>query len=415
MTALQLLAYIVAALLLQLALGLGFAVFRWRRAPPLPHDQDSGMAINPADRPAAGAWSGWREFRVTRRAFEDLAQTQCSFYLEPVDEGMLPAFRPGQFLTFSLPITGQFAGQLVSRCYSLSDQPDPRCYRITVKRVPPPVDRPDLPPGLSSNHFHDAVHEGDVLKVRAPAGRFFIDPDPAVPAVLIAGGIGITPMMSMLRWCLSVQPERTVHLYYGLRHGRELAFKDTLRELAQAHTNFHLNVVYSAPNAGDIEGRDFQYPGHVTLDLLKRTLPHGRHQFYICGPSAMMASLVPALADWGVPAADVHFEAFGPASLPSAAGTEPRGQASPGEAFEVKFKKSGRTLNWDGQDASLLDFAERQGVGVESGCRSGGCGSCAVRLISGEVRYAHQPAYDVEPGQCLLCVGRPVSDLVIEA
>lgn len=411
MTALQLLAYIVAALLSQLALGLGFVVIRWRRALQLAHEQAAEGASNKANQPTTGAWSGWREFRVARRRFEDVARTQCSFYLEPVDGVLLPAFRPGQFLTFSLPV----AGQLISRCYSLSDQPDPAAYRITVKRVPPPADRPNLPPGLSSNHFHDAVHEGDVLQVRAPAGRFFIDPDPAVPAVLIAGGIGITPMMSMLCWSLSVQPERTVHLYYGLRNGREQAFKDTLLELARAHANFHLNVVYSAASAEDVQGRDFQYTGHVTLDLLKRTLPHGRHQFYICGPSAMMASLVPALADWGVPAQDVHFEAFGPASLPPAAGAEPEAPASAGEAFKVGFKRSGRTLIWDGQDASLLDFAERQGVWVTSGCRSGGCGSCAVRLISGEVRYAHPPACDVEPGQCLLCVGRPASDLVIEA
>lgn len=411
MTALQLLAYIVAALLTQLALGLGFVVLRWRTAARLAQDQPADMAFDMADRPAAGAWPGWREFRVARRAFEDSAQTQCSFYLEPVDGALLPAFRPGQFLTFSLPI----AGRVITRCYSLSDQPDPRRYRITVKRVAPPVGRPDLPPGLSSNHLHDAVHEGDVLKVRAPAGRFFIDPDPAVPVVLIAGGIGITPMMSMLRWCLSTQPDRTVHLYYGLRHGQEHAFKATLAQLAQAHAPFHLNVVYSAAKADDIEGRDFQYPGHVTLELLKRTLPHGRHQFYICGPSAMMASLVPALADWGVPAQDLHFEAFGPASMPDATGAEPAVPASRGEAFEVGFKKSGRTVTWDGQDANLLDFAERQGVWVESGCRAGSCGSCAVRLISGEVRYAQQPGYDVEAGSCLLCVGRPASDLVIEA
>lgn len=407
MTALQLLAYIVAALLIQLALGLGFVVVRWRSAPKLVHDQ----AAEPAPLVSTGAWSGWREFRVTRREFEDGAHTQCSFYLEPVDGTPLPAFRPGQFLTFSLPI----ADRVITRCYSLSDQPDPRCYRITVKRVLSPADRPDLPPGLSSNHFHDGVHEGDVLKVRAPAGHFFIDPDPAVPAVLIAGGIGITPMMSMLSWCLTTQPERTVHLYYGLRHGQEHAFKQALARLAHAHATFHVNVVYSAANAADIEGHDFQHQGHVTLELLKRTLPHGRHQFYVCGPSAMMASLVPALADWGVPAQDVHFEAFGPASAQPAAGSAREAPAALDEAFEVGFRKSARTLTWDGQDANLLDFAERQGVLVESGCRSGGCGSCAVRLVSGEVRYAHRPDYDVEAGYCLLCVGRPTSDLVIEA
>lgn len=197
MTALQLLGWICAALLLQL--GAGIAWVLWRRAalPPV------GAEAAPAARSDA-AWIGWREFRVARREFEDAARTQCSFYLEPVDGAPLPPFKPGQFLTFSidLPATGSgTAARTITRCYSLSDRPDPARYRITVKRVPAPAEPPEAEPGLSSNHFHDRVQVGDVLRVKAPAGHFFIDPDPALPAVLVAGGIGITPMMSMLRWC----------------------------------------------------------------------------------------------------------------------------------------------------------------------------------------------------------------------
>lgn len=143
-----------------------------------------------------------------------------------------------------------------------------------------------------------------MLQVKAPSGHFFIDPDPQVPAVLIAGGIGITPMMSMLRWCLAEQPGRTLHLYYGVRHGGEHAFKLQLEQLADSHPNFHLSVVYSRPGPNDAPDRDYQHAGHVDIDLLRRTLPHGRHQFYVCGPAAMMESLVPALAPWGVPQPD---------------------------------------------------------------------------------------------------------------
>jgi ferredoxin len=84
-------------------------------------------------------------------------------------------------------------------------------------------------------------------------------------------------------------------------------------------------------------------------------------------------------------------------------------------AVEVRFQRSGRTLSWDGRDASLLDFAERHGIEVESGCRSGGCGSCETRLLEGQIRYEHAPDHDVAPGHCLLCVGRPSSALVLEA
>ncbi len=404
MTATELLGLIVAALLLQLMVGIGVSVRRWKAESVAPSAPASTGLTG-----SGSAWAGWREFRVTHRTFEDAAQSQCSFHLQPVDGQPLPAFRPGQFLTFTLDV----APHTITRCYSLSDRPEPTHYRVTIKRVPAPADRPELAPGRSSSHFHDRVQVGDILRVKAPAGHFFIDPAPDVPVVLIGGGIGITPMMSMLRWCVALQPQRVVHLYYGLRSSREHAFKQQLEEIAAAHPALRLNVVYSRPGASDVLGRDHQHEGHVDVELLRRTLPHGRHQFYVCGPPAMMQTLVPALADWGVPVADIHFEAFGPASvkLPDSA---PAGEPA-ATAFELRFQRSGRTLNWDGQDASLLDFAERHGIEVESGCRSGGCGSCEIRLLEGSVQYEHAPDHDVAPGHCLLCVGRPASPLVLEA
>lgn len=413
MTAVELLGWIVAALLLQLAVGIGVVVRRRRGTAAATPAQTAPTRSRPQL-----AWEGWREFRVARRSFEDAARTQCSFYLEPVDGQPLPAFRPGQFLTFSLDVAasaagGESAARAITRCYSLSDRPDPGHYRVTIKRVPAPPDHPEFLPGLSSNHFHDHVRAGDVLRVKAPSGHFFIDPDPSAPAVLIGGGIGITPMMSMLRWCIANQPQRLLHLYYGLRNSDEHAFKSTLEQLAAAHPALQLHVVYSRPLAADVPGRDHQHTGHVDVELLRRTLPHGRHQFYVCGPPAMMQTLVPALAEWGVPVADIHYEAFGPASVKLPGASEPAAAVAAG--VEVKFQRSGRTLAWDGRDASLLDFAERHGIEVESGCRSGGCGSCETRLLEGSVQYEHTPDHDVAAGHCLLCVGRPATSLVLEA
>jgi hypothetical protein len=359
------------------------------------------------------AWAGWRAFRVSQREFEDAAHSQCSFYLQPVDGEPLPAFRPGQFLTVNLDVTTRQGLRVITRCYSLSDHPDPSHYRVTIKRVPAPADRPEVEPGQSSNHFHNRVQVGDILRLKAPVGHFFIDPDPNVPAVLIGGGIGITPMMSMLRWCLGQQPQRAVHLYYGLRNSREHAFKAQLEDMAASHPALHLNIVYSRPAEHDVLGRDFQHPGHVTVELLRRTLPPGRHQFYVCGPPAMMETLVPALAAWGVMVADIHYEAFGPASVRLPGVADPAAAAV--AEVEVQFQRSGRTLLWNGQDASLLDFAERHGIDVESGCRSGGCGSCETRLLEGTVQYDHAPDHDVAAGHCLLCVGRPTSALVLVA
>jgi uncharacterized protein len=416
MTALQLLTYICAALLLQIASGFGVIVWRKRAlvAQPAQPDGLEARALS------AGAWSGWRDFRVKRRSFEDLARSQCSFCLQPVDGVPLAAFKPGQYLTFSLQVGDGEAGaagteRSLTRCYSLSDGPDPANFRITVKRMLPPPDRPDLPPGASSSHFHDRVQEGDVLKVKAPAGHFFIDPDATAPAVFIAGGIGITPMMSMLRWCVAKQPERVVHLYYGVRSSADHAFKQTLEALAESHPALELHMVYSRPGPDDVQGRDYQHAGYIDLELLRSSLPHGRRQFYVCGPPPMMQSLVPALRGWGVKEGDIHFEAFGPASV-RPAGPATKGPATvPSTSFEVRLTGSGRTLVWDGRDANLLDFAERHGVAVDSGCRSGSCGTCETKLASGTVHYPDKPDFDIAIGHCLLCVGKPHSALVLEA
>lgn len=418
MTAQQLLGIICAALLLQLSLGVG--IFVWRKRLPARGMPAGFSTETPA---STGAWSGWRDFRVVRRHYEDAANSQCSFHLQPVDSAPLPPFQPGQYLTFAVQVgddspSGPVRSRSLTRCYSLSDRPDPAGYRITVKRALPPANRPELPPGASSSHLHDRVREGDVLKVKAPAGHFFIDPDASVPAVFVAGGIGITPMMSMLRWCAAEQPERPMHLFYGVRSSADHAFKRVLEDLARDHQAFRLHVVYSHAGPGDVLGQDYQHAGRIDLALLRSNLPHGRHQFYVCGPPPMMQSLVPALREWGVREDDIHFEAFGPATVRPATSamsvTNEPSSAAP-LSIAVRFSRSGRTLVWDGQDANLLDFAERHDVAVDSGCRSGSCGSCETRLLSGAVIYASKPDHDVAEGHCLLCVGKPQSALELEA
>ena len=410
-TASTLLLYIALAIGLQCFVAVVVAAFRsQKQTPQLPSPAVASVV-------STGAWQGTRAFRVEGRAFEDAAKTQCSFYLRPQDGLALPPFKPGQFLTFVLdvPAAEGSDAKRVTRCYSLSDRPDPQTYRVTIKRVPAPPDAPGVPAGVSSNYFHDVVLEGNVLSLRAPSGHFYLDAQSQQPIVLIGGGIGITPMMSMLRWCLEHQPQRQVHLYYGLRNSAEHAYKQTLEALAKDAGNVHLHVVYSKPLAHDVKGVDYQHCGHANVALLQTTLPHGPHQFYICGPAAMMESLVPALAHWGVPNADIHFEAFGPASvrLPAAPDAVDA-PALPGSA-EVRFERSGRTLQWTGKEFSLLDFAEAHGVEVESGCRSGGCGSCVTTVRSGMVDYDTPPDYDLQAGQCLLCVGKPRGPLVLEA
>lgn len=408
MTTSELLAYISVVLFVQVAAAIAFTIVRARwtnaAAPAKSRSRDAGYSAS---------WTGLRAFRVVRRVFEDDARGQCSFYLEPVDGVPLPAFKAGQFLTFQLDLRDASGGERpVTRRYSLSDRHDPAAYRVTIKRIPPPLEQHDLPPGRVSNYFHDNAMPGSILQVRAPAGSFVLDEDSTLPVVLIAGGIGITPLFSMARAALAVQPDRVIHLIYGVRDRRELAFASATESMRTQHENFRMTIVQSHPLPGEVGHTDHQETGFIDRTLLQRLLPHGQHQFYVCGPPPMLASLFPALRDWGVAAEAVHYEAFGPASL-ATAGTV--GDLSLDQPFEVRFARSGRTLAWTGAETNPLDFAEYHGIDVESGCRSGSCGMCETTISSGEVRYATPPSLEVSMGQCLLCVDRPTGDLVLDA
>jgi ferredoxin-NADP reductase len=407
-TALALLGYISAALLVQVALAIAVAILR--RASTSRQD----AAVDP-HRPAGSeaAWAGLRAFRVRRRDYEDDALGQCSFYLEPVDGALLPPYKAGQFLTVQLDLPdARGIVRSVTRCYSLSDCHDRGIYRVTIKRIPPPPDRPELPPGLVSGHFHDHVFPGSIVQLRAPAGTFVLDDEPNVPAVLIAGGIGITPLFAMAREALARQPDRAIHLVYGVRDSRELVFEAAIDAMRTQHPHFHVTIVQSCPLSGEAGGPDCQATGFIDIPLLQRVLAQGRHHFYVCGPPPMMASLVPALRVWTGDGAAVRYEAFGPASLASAEAVTAMPLDRP---LAVRFSRSGRTLSWTGEETNLLDFAERHGVEVESGCRSGSCGTCETTIGTGEVRYAQPPSFEVAPGRCLLCVGAPDGDLVLDA
>ena len=420
MTALGLLLWIVLGIALQAGLFLGISFWRhWQSYSRLKQEQsespEDASAIALQKEEGAG-WTGFRNFKVTRRVIEDSAQQICSFYLEPEDGQPLPSFKPGQFLTFRLDVPkadGNSAEQ-ITRCYSLSDAPQPGHFRISVKRMPPSP-KSGHPAGRSSNFFHDHIQVSAKLHVRAPSGHFYLEPDSS-PIVLIAGGIGITPMLSMLNWCQAHQPEREVWFFYGVRNGKETAFAQQLQEMAAANPNVHLRLCFSDPLPDDKLGKDFHHRGRVSVDLLRMELPLKPYHYYICGPTPMMETLVPALEDWGVPDSHVHFEAFGPASIKRRnVATTVSDMAPPMGDINVTFAKSGKQARWSPQAGSLLEFAEAQGIAIESGCRAGGCGTCQTTIRSGEVAYRQSPDYDPEPGTCLLCVCTPKTPVTLEA
>jgi uncharacterized protein len=352
------------------------------------------------------AFKGWRKFRVARKVFENDDIT--SIYLEPVNHRRLKPFKPGQYLTYEFPVPGR--PDPVIRTYSLSDAPDRRHYRSSIKRIPPPRDHPDYPPGVSSNFVHDLLKEGDIIRVQAPAGTFTLDPRGHHPVVLLGSGIGLTPVLSMLKTLAAHNSRSEVWFCYGTRDSREDALRGEMDSAVAALPSGHLVVCHSKPRPDEVEGRDYHAAERVSVDVLKRYLPHNRYDFYFCGPGPMMESCYHGLIDWGVPEKRVHFEAFGPSSLKNK--SLPKGVAS---SAKIVFRKSKKTAQWDGSKPSILEFAESQGLHPKYGCRSGACATCKVRLRKGEVVYTSQPAADPGAGRCLICCSLPKGDLEIDA
>jgi ferredoxin-NADP reductase len=414
------LALIIATLLIAQVAALLLSGYyrRWRQNKQQPQDGETTAtrahtAPNAANGKAAG-WSGLREFEVKRRVVEDTDGQICSFYLAPLDGEPLPPFKPGQYLTFRLDMEGADGGGTITRCYSLSDRPGSDHYRVTIKRVPAPLNKPELPPGRSSNYFHDHIQEGSHLQVKAPAGHFFLDQESERPLVLIGGGIGITPMLSMLGYLLENGSQREIWLFYGVRNSHEMVMQPQLQALAGRHANFHLHSCFSKPLEGEILGTHYQHRGWVDIDLLRRTLPMAGYQFYLCGPPPMMQSLVPGLEALGINPSDIHYEAFGPASLPGRGAATRDLPPESATTHQVYFSRSDRNVTWQPGGGSLLELAEAEGIEVDSGCRSGSCGACQTRLVSGEVHYESPPDADIESGHCLLCTSTPDSDLVLQ-
>ena len=361
----------------------------------------------------SSTWSGLRKFRVDRKVPE--GGGICSFYLVPHDGKEVPQFNPGQYLTFSLRLPDR--EKPLVRCYSLSDGTRQKeRYRVSIKRADPPRKVPDAPPGLSSSFFHNELNEGDIVDVKAPSGNFYLDMSKHTPVILIGGGIGLTPMLSMLNTLCESGSKREIWLFYGVRNGEEHIMREHLAKLEAEHENVHLQVCYSNPRDGiDTDGTDYHHAERVSVELFKQVLPSNNYEYYICGPGPMMESMTKGLREWGVPDGDVHFEAFGPASVKKAASAEKKVMPTGAAAIEVVFSKSGKTLKWDGSSESILELAENNGIDMDSGCRAGSCGTCVTALKEGEVDYIEEPGALPEESSCLACIAVPKSNLTLDA
>jgi ferredoxin len=167
-----------------------------------------------------------------------------------------------------------------------------------------------------------------------------------------------------------------------------------------------VHFCYSKPESTDRRGVDYDTKGHVTLDLLRQFGPPGDFDFYLCGPSLFMNSLYSGLTGMGVQPDRIHYESFGPGTvLKPNIPKKPVEQGIP--TIQVRFLRSSVEAAWQPGDGTLLEFAEEYGLAPAFGCRSGICGSCKTRIVSGEVDYLEEPLAPHAHDEVLLCCSVP--------
>lgn len=348
---------------------------------------------------AADLSTRWRPFTVTKIVAE--SRTIRSFHLSPADGVGLMPHEAGQHLPIRITVPG--TDKPLIRTYTLSVAPSDGFYRISVKRE-----------GLVSQHLHDNVRVGDIIEARAPAGAFTIDAGEKRPAVLMAGGVGITPMLAMLRHIvwegLRTRAIRPTILFHAARTKAERPFDAELTELVEAGRGA-VRVVRVLSDVTDaVEGRDYDVAGRIDTALLTRYLAFNDYDFYLCGPPAFTQAQYDGLRGLNIADNRIHAEAFGPSSL-----TRTRDAAAPAvpqrpaatAPVPVAFTQSGKEARWTPGSGTLLELAEARGLSPEFSCRSGACGSCKTKLLSGAVTYVKEPTAPKAADEVLICCAVP--------
>ena len=310
-------------------------------------------------------------------------------------------FTAGQFIAVRV----RAEGKEHVRCYSVSSAPASRGYfEISVKRI-----------GLVSGTLHATLRPGSMLAVKAPAGAFMYPSGEDRPLVLIAGGVGITPMMSMLRHAVETEPTRPVSLFYSVKSDADVAFREELAFLSHRHPQLRVVLAVTGPLPPPQV-----FPGRLDETLLARTIPDLPHaSCLLCGPPPMINAMTELLEGLGVPRQQIHFEVFQPTAAvaaglpheePAAAGP------APASGFAAAFARSGVKTTLTASQ-TLLEASEACGADIPSLCRAGVCGTCRTKVLEGDVDCQSTMLDDRDRGEgyVLACVSHARSDCRIDA
>ncbi|MGD0108808.1 MAG: MOSC and FAD-binding oxidoreductase domain-containing protein [Rhodopila sp.] len=360
--------------------------------------------------PGASAPLAWRGFRTlvivaSREESADVRSFEFASAAKAGEDGLpLPPALPGQYIVVRVQPNPD--APAVTRNYSLCGPPGSPNYRIGVKNEH----------GLASGFLHQSVRAGSHVEVSAPRGSFTLSDGPT-PVVLISAGVGVTPMLAMLHAAAAMDAAtpRQVWWLHSARDRAHHSFAKEADDLLAAVRASQRCVVYSQPAVGDILGRDFDRPGHLSPQLLQDIGVPRDSDFYLCGPPRFLEDLQKGLAAWGIARSRIHAEVFGPASaltpgISSVAAALPHRPDGPaGGGPMVTFLRSGLAVPWDTRFGSLLELAEACAVPVRWACRSGICHNCESGLIEGELAYAPEPLDAPAEGNALICCATPIT------
>lgn len=366
----------------------------------------------------------WQPLKVAKIIKESDVIT--SFYLEGHNNTTLLAFKAGQHLTVQIPSknsSNSSNNKPVIRTYTVSSSPHEQFYRLSIKK--------ELS-GEVSNYFHNNVKLGSVILAKYPQGQFFIDPTNTKPAVLIGGGIGITPMISMAKHIanegLRTRYTRPLHIFHSAKNKQQRAFYNELKALADNSGGaIDYYSLLSQPelnekqgNGSNLKDESFDLKGRINADVLRYYLPLDDYEFFLCGPEAFMQHVYNELLLLGVRDKNIFAEAFGPSAIKrkvlntnDAPNKNIEVSTKEADNTVIKFSKSGFEQRWNKGDNTILSVAESHGLEPEFGCRNGSCGSCAVKINAGAVVYRNNVSYPVETGQALICCAVPAKGIEV--
>jgi glycine betaine catabolism B len=368
----------------------------------------------------AGFWNAlperWtsdvEETLVCCQVRQETHDVKSFFFKSP--QGRAFAFEPGQFITLELEIDGE----TINRCYTISSAPTrPHTISITVKRVPG---------GKVSNWLHDNLQAGTAVRVLGPAGEFTCARHPASKYLFLSAGSGITPLMSMSRAHHELNEDRDIMFVHSARTPDDIIFARELDLIAVNQANFRTSFVCERV------GTRTNWPGitgFLTLPLLKLIAPDFmEREIFTCGPAPYMKAVRDLLDEAGFDRSRYHEESFSFETLAESAAqaldeaAHDTAEAPPGDAtqtatrFAVSFAKSRRDIECGG-DQHVLEAARQAGVRLPASCTQGMCGTCKVKLVSGQVDMKHNGGIrqrEIDQGMVLLCCSKPLSDLIID-